>query len=128
LRAGKHQIPEKIFPQENDGARLQHGNDRFRVSTHEQGNFAEGLAGGEGANHEQLSALVALLHAKLTREQNPEPAMGAGDVEKVGARFGVDQLNRAQAPKIIRRDPGKYRDISKLLGEAHCLDLLDFRA
>jgi hypothetical protein len=44
-RAGKHEIPKKLFPQIDNGARLEHGNHRLRILTHQQGNLAKGLAG-----------------------------------------------------------------------------------
>jgi hypothetical protein len=47
LGAGKHELPKKLFPQVNGGARLEHGNHRFRVFTHEQGDLAKGLAGAQ---------------------------------------------------------------------------------
>ena len=93
--------------QVDDGAGLEDGDHRFRVLTHEQGNFAKGLTRAQLADEREFSIGLTLLQAKLAFKQDPEAATGAGNVQDVSAHIGMDQLHRVEASKLLQRDAGE---------------------
>ena len=107
MRAGEHQLPEKLFPQKDHGARLENSDDDFRILACEQWDFAESFTGNVGAEQGELSVFLPLLQAEFAFEQDPESTTGLIDLVEIGAGLGVDELHRAQACRSSIETPAK---------------------
>jgi hypothetical protein len=124
VRASEHELPEKLFPQVDHGARLENSNDDFRILACQQRNFTERFAGSVRTEQGEFSVFLSLLQAELAFEQNPEAATGLIDVVKIGAGLGMDEFHRPQASKVFCGNAGEDRHLLQLGGKTGRLDLL----